>query len=177
MKLEQLPENFLLSDWSAYLLELFEDVNMSGKESKASLERALWVLTQEYIDPYLIAEILTSLVDSNYRFVVGCTSRLISSMAFEVQLNETIRGYPFKYSFFRKCCETDKERFYFDFWIAVYTDTLTATGQYTPRIADDEYDSWETVRNISVEHLDKAVEKLVDRFVQRGYIEYAGCKS
>lgn len=172
MRLEQLPENFTVEDWTDFLLNLFQSRVHTGGASRASFARGLWALDKEYEDKYLIAEVLAHLVDSDYPSVVGYSSQLITPRVFEIELHEFLPGYPFKYAFFEKCCLEEHQHRYMRHWLAVYTDTLTASGQYVPKIGFEEYSSWDEVKQIATTQLEEAVDTLVEDYLERGFIEY-----
>jgi len=175
MKLNQLPDNFTTEDWINFFIGLCKEKKLIKAPFKSTgfIRRSLDKFNDEYIDKYMIAEVLQSVLDSDYQKVVGLTPRLLTYGSFESNLYNYPSDYPWKYVFFEKVCKTEAEHEYFRKWIRVYLDAWFAPSTAPPMIGQSEFQSWEAVQAKAIEELDRGVNTLVQRYLDTGWYNYA----
>jgi len=174
MKLKQLPDNFTTEDWVNFFLRLCKEKKLIKVpfHSTGFINRSLDKFREEYLDKYMIAEVLQSLLDSDYQKAVGLTPRLLTFGAFERELYNYPQGYPWQYVFFEKVCNIEAEHEYFRKWIRVYLDAHFAPSTAPPMVGTSEFESWESVQLKAIEKLDKGVNGLVQRYLETGWYSY-----
>ncbi len=175
MKLTQLPDSFTTEDWIHFFVSMCQEKKLllTAFPSTGFIDRAIRRLESEYYDKYLIAEILSSVLDSDYRKSVGVSPRLLSAGVFDREVYSYPDDYPWQYQFFEKCCGTEEEHRYFRQWIGVYLDGHFAASNTPPMIGQTEYGSWGSIQKKAIQKLDKGVNTLIQRFMNIGSYVYA----
>ena len=174
MKLTQLPDNFTTEDWLTLFINMCQDKGLIRKAFPSTnfISRSLHKFAEDYYDGFLIAEVLSSMLDSDYRKSVGISPRLLTGGVFDREVWSYPEEYPWKYYFFEKCCTTPGEHTYFRHWIGVYMDAKLAPSHATPMIENTEFPSWEAVNKMAIEKLEKGVNNLIQRYVDQGSYIY-----